>query len=215
MRERTRAEIQRYIDGIVAEYVDDLEYETEGGPRYQLARQIFGISFDTGFGQSRTQPYEERHAEPLFSEAENHWDIEQLYRDVIAIKLSADVPLYSFEKLFLTKVLTGTWEAKTKKKRGGSFEKNWNRNFFIVLLILELRDSFNVTPTRNDEKKNGSGDSLFSGQDIVSKAFKNAGRNEVTPKVVKNAWTNSDVRKWSQRYFKNEGRLEVFKPPST
>ncbi|GAA6181070.1 hypothetical protein NBRC116594_25080 [Shimia sp. NS0008-38b] len=205
------ADIQRYIDGEVLEYVEEAKEQSEFGPRHLLAQQIFKVRLTPEAAQSAQFYDEGRYAEAFYWEAEEHWDIERLYRQVVSTKVDLAHPLNEWERRFITRVLGGDWEPKIKRKRGSAFEENWDRNFFIVLLLVELRDNFHIRPTRNDEKKHSCADSEKRGQDIISAAFIKAGRHEVTPKAVKSTWVNKEVRKWAQRYFHNLGHANVFK----
>lgn len=122
-------------------------------------------------------------------------DARAIVRDMVASKLRANLPLSRAEALFAGNLLSDLLPALPRSKRGKKLTDNFERNVFIVMLARQLRGLFALDHSRNDDPKPNAPPKVSSA-DVISEAFIEQGRHEVTYRAVKEVLMNVTLRRY-------------------
>ena len=122
-------------------------------------------------------------------------DVRDLVADIVATRINNDMPLTDDLKDFAYLALKNALP-KPPTKPGTKASQRFERDMFIIWTLENIETRFGAPPTQGDFRgpelpPNGSG--------ILAKAFADAGRHEVTVKVVQEIWFNKKKRLYANK----------------
>lgn len=125
----------------------------------------------------------------LAHEAEHDSEARRLFTRIVSSRLMAGIPLQRSEGRIAAQLINGTI-VPLPKRRGKKLATNHERDVFIISLLLEVIERFDIVATRNDATAERS-----SACDLVANAFAASNRHEVTFRAVKEIWNNTALRR--------------------